>query len=149
MIFLAIFAAIFGGFWRVVDGSDHAPKHWHLLPVPFILAAVVYGYYSGNYSAAIGLVVAYISLLDGFNGWHRFDVMDMRYTGYAGIAAAAASLSNWYILVGLVAGLCYPTIHWLYGKGLRLPHVGIFNNYNPYCEVISGALMFGGVLYFL
>ena len=140
MTYIYLLIAILAIIWRVVDGSSKKPKNWQLLPIlPILIVALC-----GLYMHALALIIAYASLLDGFRGWHNWGAMRMRYTGYASLACAFASVSLWYVPMALIAGLSYPTMHLLYSKGFRLPHVGIVNNYTTYCEAICSATMFVG-----
>ena len=138
---MIVLYAILGAIWRVVDGSEHAPKFWHLAPA--LALPLVYIHF--GWEVTLAYVVAYASLLDGFHGWDEFGYMRMRYTGYAALACALAGTSLWYIPLAFLAGMLYPTLHLAYSKGFRLPHVGIVNNYTTYCEFVCGAVMFGGV----
>ena len=137
---MIVWAAI-GAIWRLVDGSEIKPRGWNLLP----LAALPVLYFMYDWQMALAFFIAHVSLLDGFHGWHDWGYMRMRYTGYAALACALAGVSLWYIPLAFLAGMTYPALHKLYENGVRLPHKGIVNNYNSYCELICGAAMFGGV----
>jgi len=122
---------LLGAIWRVIDGGDNAPKGWHL--IPFGATPIIYYMYDWKLSCA--WLIATIALLDGFKDWTDYGYMSMRYTGYAALAVALFDVSSWYILAGLVSGLCYPV-------GASINNKYTFS-YTTFCEAIAGGLLYG------
>tara|TARA_A200000113_G_scaffold226000_1_gene249356 strand:- start:34875 stop:35297 length:423 start_codon:yes stop_codon:yes gene_type:complete len=137
-IIFALTLAILGGVWRRLDGEGGQVGGFHLVPLIWIVPVLCYDLMLG-----CGLLIAWVSLLDGFNGWTNFGVMAKRYTFYSLITCLFIGISKWYILFGLISGLCYPIGAWYtknYNKDFK---------YTEYCEYIAGALMFGGVVFLI
>ena len=141
---MELIVGILGGIWRLIDGGTSKPNGWNIIPAIFIVPIFI----EFGFNSSLAYVIAYISLLDGFHGWHKFGYMRMHFTGYAAIACALADASIWYMPMALIAGLTYPTLHLLDEKDYKLPYFGPFDNYNRYCELITGFAMIFGSLWF-
>lgn len=132
-IIISIASLLLGAKWRRLDGEGGQIKFFHLAPLLWILPVAWYDHMLG-----LALLIAWVSLLDGFHGWTDFGYMSKRYTFYSLLACMFAGVSQWYILCGFISGICYPIGAWYTKK---------YNSdfkYTEYCEYIAGGLMFGG-----
>lgn len=141
MGYLCILIFALGAIWRRGrgEGGKFMGKHitgWNILPFALILPVAIFDWQLG-----LAFFIAWLSLVDGFNGWEDFGHMAKRYTFYSMAACLFLGLSQWYLLFGFIAGICYPIGDLIHKK---------YNNfkYTEYCEYLAGGLMFSGALYF-
>ena len=138
MMFM-ILVALFGSFWRVVDGSDIKPKNWQLWPLAFVPVICM----THGVDVAGAYLIGWVAMLDGFHGWHEPGYMRMRFTGYAALACAVFDTHLLFIPAAFLVGMMYPALHKAYERGFRLPKFWLFNNYTTYCEALTGFVMLG------
>ena len=135
MTTLCILFVVFGALWRRAVGSDKGLPYIRLYPIPFIFLA----YLALPWTITAGLFVAYLSLVDGYKDWEDWGYMSMRFTGYAAIACAFWGIDTLYVFFGAVSGFSYPL-----GAYIKKKYSTRFE-YTKYAELLTGALMFGGV----